>query len=93
MGGLSAVTIQSLADLNLGYSVDVTQADPYILPRARAAQTSAEIASLDSWDDLLKEGLDLYTQAEPNLWCGVGIVEEPEPLYLDEQEAIIILGD
>ena len=30
---LSAITIQSLADL--GYSVDVTQADPYTLPRCR----------------------------------------------------------
>ena len=92
-GRLSAITIQSLADLSLGYSVDVTQADPYILPRARAAQTSADIASNDSWDDLLKEGLGLYTQAEPHLLCGVGIVEEQEPLYLEEQEAIIILGD
>ncbi|MCY4604904.1 MAG: T9SS type A sorting domain-containing protein [Gemmatimonadetes bacterium] len=92
-GRLSAITIQSLADLDLGYRVDVTQADPYILPRARAAQTSAEIALNDSWDGLLKEGLGLYTQAEPDLLCGVGIVEEPEPLYLNEGEDFIFLGD
>ena len=30
---LSAITVQSLADL--GYGVDVTQADPYTLPRCR----------------------------------------------------------
>ena len=39
---LSAITIQSLADL--GYVVDVTQADPYTLPSA-AAKASAKIAA------------------------------------------------
>ena len=38
---LSAITIQSLADL--GYSVDVTQAEPYTLPSA--AKASAKIAA------------------------------------------------
>ena len=36
---LSAITVQSLADL--GYGVDVTQADPYTLPGTAAAQASA----------------------------------------------------
>ena len=42
---LSAITVQSLADL--GYGVDVTQADPYTLPGA-AAKASAKIAALPS---------------------------------------------
>ncbi len=39
---LSAITVQSLADL--GYGVDVTQADPYTLPGA-AGKASAKIAA------------------------------------------------
>ena len=44
-GALSAITVQSLADL--GYGVDVTQADAYTLPGA-AAKASAKIAALPS---------------------------------------------
>ena len=90
-GWLSAITVQSLADL--GYSVDVTQADPYTLPRA--AQTRAEIASIDSWDDRLKEGLGLSTHVESELQCGVGRGEARELIYVvNEQGAIIrTLGD
>ena len=44
-GPLSAITVQSLADL--GYGVDVTQADAYTLPGA-AAKASAKIAALPS---------------------------------------------
>ena len=40
---LSAITVQSLADL--GYGVDVTQADPYTLPDA-AAKASAKLSAL-----------------------------------------------
>ena len=40
-GALSAITVQSLADL--GYGVDATQADPYVLPGA-AGKASAKIA-------------------------------------------------
>ena len=89
-GWLSAVTVQSLADL--GYGVDVTQADPYTLP---AAQTSAEIASIDSWDDHLSEGLGLSTQVESKLQCGVGSGAARESIYVvNEQGAIIrTLGD
>ena len=44
-GDLSAITIQSLADL--GYSVDVTQADPYTLlnPRASAKIVPAQLSN------------------------------------------------
>ena len=41
-GQLSAITVQSLADL--GYGVDVTQADAYTLPGATAGKTAAKIA-------------------------------------------------
>ena len=41
-GTLSAITVQSLADL--GYGVDVTQADPYTLPGV-AGKASAKIAA------------------------------------------------
>ena len=44
-GALSAITVQSLADL--GYGVDVSLADPYTLPDA-AAKASAKIAALPS---------------------------------------------
>ena len=89
-GWLSAITVQSLADL--GYSVDVTQADPYTLP---AAQTSAEIASIDAWDDHLSEGLGLSTHGESELQCGVGSGAAREAIYVvNEQGAIIrTLGD
>ena len=40
---LSAITVQSFADL--GYGVDVTQADPYTLPGAASAKASAKIAA------------------------------------------------
>ena len=39
---LSAITVQSMADL--GYGVDVTQADPYTLPGTSAGKASAKIA-------------------------------------------------
>ena len=44
-GPLSAITVQSLADL--GYGVDITQADAHTLPGA-AAKASAKIAALPS---------------------------------------------
>ncbi len=90
-GWLSAITVQSLADL--GYRVDVTQADPYILPSA--AQTRAEIASIDAWDDRLSEGLSLSTHVESKLQCGVGSGQAREAIYVvNEQGAIIrTLGD
>ena len=42
-GALSAITVQSMADL--GYGVDVTQADAYTLPDAIAGKTAAKIAT------------------------------------------------
>ena len=42
-GALSAITVQALADL--GYGVDVTQADPYTLPGTTAGKVSAKIAA------------------------------------------------
>ena len=58
---LSAITIQSLADL--GYSVDVTQAHPYSLNSA-IIKASAKIAAPP-------------THAEPEWSCGTGQHQEP----------------
>ena len=71
-GRLSAVTIQALADL--GYVVDVTQADPYTLPRA-AAKASAKIAAPS-------------THAQPEWTCGTG--QHEEPMYVVDQQGNII---
>ena len=69
---LSAITIQALADL--GYSIDVTQADRYTLPSA-AAKASAKIAAPS-------------THAQPEWSCGIG--QQQEPIYVvDEQRNII----
>ena len=74
---LSAITIQSLADL--GYSVDVTQADSYTLPSA-AGKASAKITARP-------------THAEPELSCGVGLRQEP--IYVIDPQGRIIrtIGD
>ena len=74
---LSAITVQALADL--GYVVDVTQADPYTLPDA-AAKASAKIAAPS-------------THAQPKWTCGVG--QHQEPMYVVDQQGRIIrtLGD
>ena len=56
---LSAITVQSLADL--GYGVDVTQADPYTLPSA-AGKASAKIAaSMPSIPGMDVTQADAYT--------------------------------
>ena len=69
---LSAVTIQALADL--GYVVDVTQADPYTLPRA-AAKASAKIAAPSA-------------HAQPEFSCGTG--QYQEPIYVVDEQGNII---
>ena len=69
---LSAITIQSLADL--GYSVDVTQADPYTLPDA-SAKPSAKIAASS-------------THAQPEWSCGTG--QQQEPIYVVDPQGRIV---
>ena len=69
---LSAITLQSLADL--GYSVDVTQADPYTLPRA-AVKASAKIAAPSA-------------HAQPEFSCGTG--QYQEPIYVVDEQGNII---
>ena len=73
---LSAITVQSLADL--GYSVDVTQADPYTLPSA--AKASAKIAARS-------------THAEPELSCGFGQAQEPIYVVDEQGRVVRTLGD
>ncbi len=48
-GAISAITVQSLADL--GYGVDLSQADAYTLPSAASAKASAKIAALPPTPD------------------------------------------
>ena len=74
---LSAITVQSLADL--GYGVDVRQADPYTLPDAAAAILE---------DDRLSGSLASPTHAEPKLWCGLD--GEQEQIYVIDQQGRII---
>ena len=67
-GTLSAITVQSLADL--GYGVDVTQADAYALPGAAAARVSGNITALIPEDDPLMGELG---EAEPVGVRGFGL--------------------
>ena len=86
---LSAITVQSLADL--GYVVDVTEADDYTLPGAAAAQASAKQAvamPAIPGDDPLSGRLASPTQAEPKLWCGLD--GEREPIYVVDQQGRVI---
>ena len=69
---LSAITLQSLADL--GYSVDVTQANPYTLSDA-VAKASAKIAAPS-------------THAGREWSCGTG--EQREPIYVVDEQGNII---
>ncbi len=71
-GGVSAITIQALADL--GYVVDVTQANPYTILDA-AAKASAKIAAHP-------------THAEPEWSCGVG--QQQEPIYVVDPQGHIV---
>ena len=69
---LSAITIQALADL--GWVVDVTQADPYGLFGA-AAKASAKIAASS-------------IRAEPQWTCGVG--QQREPIYVVDPQGRVV---
>ena len=60
-GALSVITVQSLADL--GYGVDVAQADAYTLPSAAADKTAAKVAT--SRPSVSVPGVDL-TRALPD---------------------------
>ena len=79
-GVLSAITVQSLADL--GYGVDVTQADPYTLPGAASAKASAKIAAaMPSTPSVDVPLADAYTlpDADPH---GQGSIAGGLPLLL-----------
>ena len=74
-GALSAITVQSLADL--GYGVDVTQADPYVV---RSTTASGKIA--------LAGSAIPDVDAEPMLTCGVDLITEP--IYVVDPQGRII---
>ena len=82
---LSAITIQALADL--GWVVDVTQADAYTLPGA-AAKASAKHAAAIPEADPLRGSLASPIHAEPKPWCGLD--GEREPIYVVDQLGRII---
>ena len=82
---LSAITIQALADL--GWVVDVTQADAYTLP-GTAAKASAKHAAAIPEADLLRGSLASPIHAEPKPWCGLD--GEREPIYVVDQLGRII---
>ncbi len=67
---LSTITIQSLADI--GYSVDVTQADAYTLPSTSSSSTRFARASLE--DLILLNCIVTHPEAGP---------DEPEPIILN----------
>ena len=86
---LSAITVQSMADL--GYGVDVTQADAYTLPGTTAAQARAKQAAaipVIPGDARLSGSVASPTHAEPKLWCGLD--GEREPIYVVDQQGRII---
>ena len=72
-GALSAITVQSLADL--GYGVDVTQADSYTLRVAVGAQASAKHSAAIPEDDRLRGSLAFPTHAEPKVLVQIGLSE------------------
>ena len=76
MRPLSAITIQSLADI--GYSVDVSQADPYTLPSAAAKV----VAAGSTPDDRLPGRL------APQRTCGAG--QHQEPIYVVDPQGRIV---
>ena len=79
IGPLSAITVAALADL--GYVVDVTQADPYTLPGA-AAKASAKVAAQPN-------------QAEPKPVVRHRHHQQREPIYVVDPQGNIVrtIGD
>ena len=78
---LSAITVQSMADL--GYGVDVTQADPYTLPGTSAGKASAKIAVATP----AISGVDV-TQTDTYIQCGAGL--RREPIYVVDPQGRVI---
>ena len=88
-GALSAITVQSLADL--GYGVDATQADAYSLPGAAAAHASAtEAVSISAIrvNDYPSGRLASPAQTETAMWCGID--GKREPIHVVDQLGRII---
>ena len=90
---LSAITVQSLADL--GYGVDVTRADPYNTREPydylSGTTATAKISAVLPSTPTLSNGHAL--PEVPQLWCGVG--EEREPIHVIDPQGNVIrtLGD
>ena len=78
---LSAITVQSMADL--GYGVDVTQADPYTLPGTSAGKASAKIAVATPAIPRVD-----VTQTDTYIQCGAGL--RREPIYVVDPQGRVI---
>ena len=86
-GAISAITVQSLADL--GYVVDVAQADSYTLPAAaQASATHAVVTPALLGDGRASERLPSPTQASPRVWCS--LYGEREPIHVVDQQGRFI---
>ena len=72
---LSAITIQSLADL--GYVVDVTQAETHTLPRPDRANAKPSAKRTAQ-----------PTHAQPEWTCGTG--QQREPIYVVDPQGRIV---
>ena len=103
-GALSAVTVQSLADI--GYGVDGTRAGAYPLPHEQGRiagslplmpgddrltgrlESTDRGFDLDVRDNRLMGHLAPYPQAEPKPLCGLHL--RREPIYVVDQQGYII---
>ena len=81
-GALSAITVQSFADL--GYGVDVTQADPYTLPGAASAKASAKVVAAMP----ARPGVDV-TQADAYSLPGA----DPHGQWSISKDLLLLPGD
>ena len=80
-GAISTITAQSLVDL--GYVVDITQADPYVLPAARTSSMQAVVIEDD------KSSGQLASPAQENPMCDLN--GEREAIYVVDQKGRVIL--
>ena len=74
---LSAITVQALADI--GYGVDVSQADEYTLRGVAHRSGSGPEDPVVGWKSTGRVGLSPSNKAVPELFCGVGAPREPIP--------------
>ena len=95
---LSAITVQSMADL--GYGVDVAQADAYTLPGGSATVTSAKDEATVARarpaaairGDGRTRGSPAPVHAKPKMWCGLGGAREPIDVVDQQGRVVFTIG-